>query len=227
MEGGGGMSEICGGEAGTRDVMQTLHDTQRAFYDRQAKRLNDVAGHRGSGLEVGSYVGAFLAAARAIGWQFTGVDVSACTNGFTRSLGFEVHDGTIESLPVDRRADAVAFWNCLDQLADPPAAIRAARAHMDTGGILAVRVPNGAYYAALRSWLDSPLAAIARGVLAQNNLLGFPYRYGFTPTSATRLVERLGFEVVRVVGDVLVPISDQWTRTWAAAEERLLHEGHP
>jgi glutathione S-transferase len=85
-----------------------------------------------------------------------------------------------------------------------------------------VRVPNGACYAAFRPLLRGPLAAIAREWLAQNNLLGFPYRYGFTPTSISRLVERNGMRVEEVVGDVLVPIADKWTKRWAALEERLV-----
>jgi SAM-dependent methyltransferase len=206
----------------TTEVMQALHATQRASYAAQAARLTDAFGRRGSGLEVGSYVGAFLAAARDAGWRFAGVDVNACTNAFTRSLGFQVHDGTIESLDADRRADVVAIWNCLDQLADPASAIRSARAHLAPGGMLALRVPNGACYAEMRPLLSTRLAPVAREWLAQNNLLAFPYRFGFTPGSATRLVERLGFRVERVVGDVLVPIADRWTRRWAAIEERMV-----
>ena len=202
--------------------LRALHDTQRPAYDAQAARLTDIFGRRGSGVEVGSYVGGFLAAARDANWQFTGVDVNARTNAFTRSLGFQVHDGAIESLDPDRRVDVVAIWNCLDQLADPASAVRAARSHLASGGMLAVRVPNGACYAAFRPLLQSPLGAIAREWLAQNNLLGFPYRYGFTPTALTRLVERNGMRVEQVVGDVLVPIADRWTRRWAALEERLV-----
>jgi 2-polyprenyl-3-methyl-5-hydroxy-6-metoxy-1,4-benzoquinol methylase len=206
----------------TTEVMEALHATQRASYAAQAARLTAAFGRRGTGVEVGSYVGAFLAAARDAGWQFAGVDVNACTNGFTRSLGFQVHDGPIESLDDSRRADVVAIWNCLDQLADPASAIRAARTHLSPGGMLALRVPNGACYAAMRPLLATRLAPVAREWLAQNNLLAFPYRFGFTPGSATRLVERLGFRVERVVGDVLVPIADRWTRRWAALEERVV-----
>jgi hypothetical protein len=35
-------------------------------------------------------------------------------------------------------------------------------------------------------------------------------------------VEHLGFDVVHIIGDVLVPIADQWTRPWAALEERVI-----
>ncbi|MDB4892677.1 MAG: hypothetical protein JWL61_4532 [Gemmatimonadetes bacterium] len=215
------LGKIYGDESPTTDVMQALHDTQRASYASQAERLTSVAGRHGSGLEVGSYVGAFLAAARDEGWQFAGVDINQCTNAFTRSLGFEVIDGTIEAVK-SRRVDAVAIWNCLDQLADPPSAIRAARGHLGAGGLLALRVPNGACYATFSPLLDSSFAFVARNWLAQNNLLGFPYRFGFTPRSLTRLVEQNGFEVVHIVGDVLVPIADEWTRPWAAVEERVV-----
>ena len=203
-------------------VLRALHDTQRPAYDAQAARLTEIFGRRGSGIEVGSYVGGFLAAARDAGWQFTGADVNAQTNAFTRSLGFQVHDGTIESLDAERRADVVAIWNCLDQLVDPASAVRAARTHLTSGGMLAIRVPNGACYAAFRPLLRGPLAAVAREWLAQNNLLGFPYRYGFTPTALTRLVERNAMRVEHVQGEVLVPIADRWTKRWAALEERFV-----
>jgi len=216
------VAEIYEEEGPTGPVLQALHDTQRAAYDTQASRLTEIFGRRGTGIEVGSYVGAFLAAARDAGWQFAGVDVNAQTNAFTRSLGFQVDDGTIESLDVERRADVVAIWNCLDQLADPASAVRAARSHLTSGGMLALRVPNGACYAAFRPLMRSPLAAVAREWLAQNNLLGFPYRYGFTPTALARLVERNGMRVEQVVGDVLVPIADRWTKRWAALEERIV-----
>ena len=216
------LNEIYGEDAPTTDVLRALHETQRASYAAQAERLTNVAGHAGTGIEVGSYVGAFLHAARDAGWHFSGVDVNACTNAFTRSLGFEVFDGTIEALDKNRRADAVAIWNCLDQLSSPASAIRAARRHLPRNGVLAVRVPNGACYAALRPHLGSALGAVARTVLAENNLLSFPYRYGFTPGSLRRLLEKCGFEIVDEVGDVLVPIADEWTRPWAALSERLV-----
>ncbi|HEY2852999.1 MAG TPA: hypothetical protein VGJ18_09155, partial [Gemmatimonadaceae bacterium] len=40
--------------------------------------------------------------------------------------------------------------------------------------------------------------------------------------SLTRLLERVGFTIRRVEGDVLVPIADEWTRHWASVEERVV-----
>jgi hypothetical protein len=100
--------------------------------------------------------------------------------------------------------------------------VRAARSRLVDGGLLAIRVPNGGFYAALRPLLRGPLAGVARLALAHNNLLGFPYRHGFTPASLSRLLTQEGFRPLAVVGDTLAPIADRWTRGWAAVEERAV-----
>ena len=101
--------------------------------------------------------------------------------------------------------------------------MNAARGLLRRGGVFVVRVPNGAFYGRLRRCLSrgSRLRTVAaRAVLAQNNLLTFPYRWGFTPAVADAVCfGESGFEVVRVRGDVLVPIADEWTRRWARWEE--------
>jgi SAM-dependent methyltransferase len=207
----------------SRDLLQGLHETQLPAYRAQARRLLKAMGRRGAGLEVGSYVGGFLAAAREIGLQFEGLDISTDVNAFTRSLGFTVHDGDLESLGSDRQFDAVAIWNTFDQLPDPRGAVNAAWRLVRAGGVFVVRVPNGEFYARLRRAMTQRLTGgPARLALAHNNLVTFPYRYGFTIRSLTRLLGRIGFQVRHVQGDVLVPIADEWTRPWASAEERIV-----
>ncbi|HET9983479.1 MAG TPA: methyltransferase domain-containing protein [Longimicrobiales bacterium] len=214
------LTETYAEEAPDPRTLRALFETQRRSYRVQARRLARIVGHRGRGLEVGSYVGAFLAAARAEGWRFEGLDVAAASVRFARSLGLPARLGTIEDVPAGRRFDAVAIWNTFEQLPDPRRAAAAARRLLAPGGILALRVPSGAFYAALRPALDGPLRRAARALLAHNNLLGFPYRHGFTATSLERLLAGAGFRVVRRVGDTLVPLADEWTKPWAVWEER-------
>lgn len=204
-------------------VLEALHETQRSTADAQAARLVEVAGPRGSGLEVGSFVGGFLAAGRERGWDFAGLDVNDDVNAFVRAKGFRVTTGALDDDFAPKRLyDAVAIWNTFDQLPDPREAATRARALLAPGGVLALRVPNGAFYARFRPKLDGPAAPIARALLAHNNLLTFPYRHGFTVKSLSRLLADTGFRITRVVGDTLVPIADEWTLGWAAREERAL-----
>jgi 2-polyprenyl-3-methyl-5-hydroxy-6-metoxy-1,4-benzoquinol methylase len=173
-------------------------------------------------VEIGSYVGAFLDAARVEGWEFEGLDINSCLVSFACQRGLHATLGDITSLDESTHYDAVAIWNTFEQLPDPRYAVRRAHSALRSGGMLALRVPNGDFYAALRPHLTGPAAPIARALLAQNNLLTFPYRHGFTDPSLRTLLESAGFTIVRMLGDPLVPISDEWTRPWAVLEERIL-----
>jgi hypothetical protein len=189
---------------------------------RPAAALRRIVGRGAAGLEVGSYVGAFLSAARDEGFQFEGLDINPDVNAFVRSLGFAAHDGELHSFEARRTYEVVAIWNTFDQLADPRGALLRAAGLLASKGMLVVRVPNGAFYAAHRRHLEnaSPRRRwAARLLLAQNNLLGFPYRWGFTPRALRTLMGEAGFVVEHLRGDVLVPTADEWTRRWARIEE--------
>jgi SAM-dependent methyltransferase len=219
------LNEIYARETPTADALRSLHESQRPMMRAQARRLREALGHGGSGLEVGSYVGSFLAAARAFGLHMEGLDINAGTNEFARSLGLTVHDGQLTTFEPKRTFDAIAIWNTFDQLADPRAAVMAAHRLLRPNGVLAIRVPNGIAYSTLRRRLDhrNPVVrSTARAILAQNNLLGFPYRWGFSTDSLGRLLAEAGFRLNRVYGDVLVPVGDEWTRRWARVEERAI-----
>ncbi|HEX4682562.1 MAG TPA: class I SAM-dependent methyltransferase [Gemmatimonadaceae bacterium] len=219
------LTEIYARTTPAPDVLRALHDTQLPAIRVQAHELRRVLGRGGSGLEVGSYVGAFLSAARDEGMNVEGLDINPEVNAFTRSLGFDVHDGTLMTFTNDHRYDAVAIWNTFDQLPEPRAAVIAAARLLSDGGVLALRVPNGEFYARVRPRLRSRSKAVrrtARALLAQNNLLTFPYRAGFGVRSLTRLLGDAGLRVVRVRGDVLVPVGDEWTRAWARREESIV-----
>ena len=206
------------------EVLQSLFETQRASYEAQARRLTNVVGRTGVGLEIGSYVGGFLAAARDHGWNFVGRDVNENANAFARQQGLEVAHGTLEDFETRRRYRAVCIWNCLDQLPEPRRSVRLASALLENGGTLAIRVPNGGFYAGIRPLMNGFMAPVARTLLAHNNLLSFPYRTGFTVRSLRRLLEENGLIVLRTYGDALVPIADEWTKRWAKAEERGLKQ---
>jgi SAM-dependent methyltransferase len=216
------LADIYAREAPSPEVLRSLHETQLPALRVQATELRRVMGRGGSVLEIGSYVGAFLAAARDEGLAAEGIDINAEVNRFTRSLGFAVHDGELEDASFGRTFDALAIWNTFDQLPDPRRTLHAAAALVRPAGTVVLRVPNGDFYRKTRRKLSSSnrvARAVARALLAQNNFLTFPYRWGFTPRALEALLDQSGFDVTRIRGDVLVPIADAWTRPWARLEE--------
>ena len=218
------VTEVYAEQAPSVEVLRALHETQLPALREQARTLRSVLGRGGFGLEVGSYVGGFLAAAREQGFVFEGLDINPAINAFARSLGFCVHDGQLTTFTSSREFDVVAIWNTFDQLVDPRGALNAAVRLLAPAGVLVLRVPNGGLYARMRRrWRRGGSAGrVAKAVLAQNNLLTFPYRWGFTPRSLVRLIESAGLGVLGVRGDVLVPIADEWTKRWARVEERAI-----
>jgi SAM-dependent methyltransferase len=216
------LADVYEGEEPEEPVLASLFETQLGAYRDQARRLRRALGRSGTGLEVGSYVGGFLAAAREVRMDFEGLDVNESASRFARGQGFRITIGDLESWTSDRTFDAVAIWNCFDQLPDPRRAARVAHSLLGPGGVLAIRVPNGEFYAALRPRLAGRRAGLATALLAHNNLLSFPYRHGFTVDALTRLLSRLDFDILGIHGDTLVPIADRWTRRWAALEERAI-----
>src|SRR5262249_19731704 len=154
-------------------------ETQRAAYRAQARRLTTIARRAGRGLEVGSYVGGFLAAARDCQWVFEGVDVNERATTFAGERGFKVSHGEIDTVPGTEAFDAVTIWNTFEQLYDTRAAIAAAKRLLTPSGLLVVRIPNGEFYARWRARLTGHWPRLAIALLSHNNLLTFPYRQGF------------------------------------------------
>ncbi len=146
-------------------------------------------------LEVGSYVGGFLAAAREQGWQAQGIDVGRCVSEYAREHGADVFTGTLSEagLP-DGAFDAVFVWVCFDQLPDARAELREIRRILKQGGWLFTQVPNGDFV----KWAQplarvSPAREHARKLLAYTGLAGFPFQTGYTPAALDRMLRTSGF----------------------------------
>jgi 2-polyprenyl-3-methyl-5-hydroxy-6-metoxy-1,4-benzoquinol methylase len=95
-------------------------------------------------LEVGSNMGLFLAVAEEMGFEATGVEPSrwAVAQGRER-FGVDLHQGTVEDLPVEvDRVDVAVMLDVLEHVTDPVAALKALRARMDDEGLLLLSTVN-------------------------------------------------------------------------------------
>jgi hypothetical protein len=165
-------------------------------------------------LELGPHLGGFLQTAEEWNWRPIGIDVGVDTTAFMRRNGLTVRHGLLEDARVKNgSADAVFIWNCFEQLLDPFETLKVAHRVLKKHGLLVVRVPNLAFYETFRR-----SGGFARRALAYNNLLGFPYLYGYTMKTLNRLLARAGFVYERGFNSELV------TTPFADVSDRIARE---
>src|SRR5437667_2541397 len=139
--------------------LEAAYRSYRTAYRARMPALIGRIGGSACVLEVGSYVGGFLAAARDCGLNAQGVDVGLQVGEFARAHGLRVHTGSLESAHFDaHQFDAVCIWNCFDQLPYPREELFEIYRVLRPGGWLSLRVPNGAFVALV----ERALAADAR-----------------------------------------------------------------
>ena len=121
--------------------------------------------------------------------------------------------------------DAVAIWNTFDQLPNPDSTLAAARRILGSHGTLVLRIPNGSFFRQLTLWhkrFSEPARGWVTAALAWNNLLGFPYLYGYTLSAMDQVLARHGFARLAVCPDTLMTLANQDVRPWARWEETLV-----
>ena len=158
-------------------------------------------------IEVGSFVGGFLAAAREHGWDIVGVDPGETVVRFCRDRGLLVFQGTLKELPQpsSQAVDAVVIWNTFDQLPDPRPLRTTIAQLLKPDGLLVIRIPHGnchqsaMEFTKIHRWM---LKLIYAG-LAWNNLLSFPYLYGYGLTTLDCLIGEFDMVGEAVYSDTL------------------------
>ena len=133
-----------------KQVERTLEGKRRLFDDtlRRAAPFRQL----GTLLDVGAGSGEFVNAAAAVGWRALAVDL----DGPTIRLSQSPRDGNLlhanaQQLPIRAKSvDVVTYWDALDIVPDPVAALEEAFFVLRPGGLVFVRIRNGPAHLALR-----------------------------------------------------------------------------
>jgi SAM-dependent methyltransferase len=177
-------------------------------------------------LEIGSFVGGFLLEGQKQGWDMIGVDPGRDVAAFCRERGLPIFEGTLEEASFAAGSfDAIAVWNTFDQLPDPRALLEQAVPLLRNGGLLVLRVPNGACFAwmiRMRALVPPVLRRPFDVAMACNNLLTFPYLYGYSADQLAQLTEPFGFRLAACVPDQVVSAPPGQLAWWARVEERSI-----
>jgi len=202
-------------------VLESLYATHAAAFRAKERDYRSLLPEGSRIVEIGSYVGGFLTAAREWGWIATGVDIGTHPTRFSRALGFDARCLRFEDANFERASlDAVFIWNCFEQLADPGRLLVEVRRVLRPFGILVIRVPDADFYVQGREAMRTDRTALAR--LAYNELLGWGFRFGFDLAALRRLAEHHQFALDRVLHRPVIRPLRTAMHSWAQAEESAL-----
>jgi len=138
----------------------------------------------GSLLEIGCGRGELLEIARRAGFKVYGCDLQRSP---ALDPGIQMHLGPIDSSAFpDQSFDCIVMRNTLEHLFDPGKELETCRRLLKTGGLLYLKVPNGAYEHGWR----------CRLMMRQSHVFGPPWHLNyFTQTTLRRLLLQKGFQV--------------------------------
>lgn len=189
------------------ELVKFLYPRYVSAFEAKEDRYRPLIRNSAEVLEVGSHYGSFLQVAEQWNWKPTGLDIGKDAYAFTRKSGFAVRRQILDEYHARlSKSDAVFFWNCFEQIANPMKSLLLARQLLQPWGLIVVRVPNVDFY---RMWSrllwrsDSPEAVRKLGY---NNLLGFPYANGYNSRSLHRFLRGTGFQPMIDYGSKLLTI---------------------
>lgn len=137
-------------------------------------------------IDVGCASGYVLDEAVARGWTATGVDASAFARDVARRRSHHVEPTLEDALTVARSVTVVTFFQVLEHLADPAAALAVAAGGLGPGGVVAIE-----------TWdLSSRVARIFGSRWQQANPPSVLHL--FTRSGIESLAKRVGLEVVDI-----------------------------
>lgn len=220
-------TEVYANDRYDDDVLEQFLVRDVDFFSKKQDPYAKLLPPEAKVVEIGSYAGGFLHVAASWGWEVEGIDIGEDAARFANDRGYKTFQATLEERAYpDGSLDGLFIWNCFDQLPNPASTLLEASRVLRKGGPIVIRTPNAAFYRLCRQELDSSreISALVHHrmtrILGYNNLLGFPYQFGYAPSNLQRLLERTGFSVRRLLPSQLMAFPSSDSPEWAQNEAK-------
>ena len=173
------------------------HDAKIKLFKKNLKRIEKYSS-KGKLLDVGCGYGTFLTTASDEGWQVQGVEVSKTAHKYaTERLGLDIFRKTLkETRFPDNYFDVITLWDVLEQLNNPSDELLEINRILKSGGLLVFRVRNVTFHLNVHLMFDN----LARRLKIKPTLFQL---YGFSAKTATRMLEKTGFNSIKVINSEL------------------------
>lgn len=178
------LSAYCEGEDPT--YVSQLRARERTFA-ASLGQIEKAAGGKGRLLDVGTAAGAFVAAARARGWDAEGCEPNAWMAAWgAKHYGIRIRQGDLLGQDYeDGSFDVITLWDVIEHTTDPVAVLERCRRLLRPGGILVVNYPD------IGSW-------IARAMGRRWLFLTSVHLSYFDRQTIRRMLEKIGYSVETV-----------------------------
>lgn len=165
---------------------------RKAWHKARLRRIAEVTPKGKTLLDVGAATGSFLAIARDMGFDVSGIEYSldAC-DAARRTHSLNLHCGSLEDFDSHgSRFDVVHLSHVFEHLVDPVCALRRISALMHRNSLLVMEVPNQ---------FDAPISWIFRQFLRKQrprDLFSVHHPVFYSPNTLKWLLVANGFRIV-------------------------------
>jgi SAM-dependent methyltransferase len=142
---------------------------------------------------------------------------------FARSKGLVTYRGTLQDCRFpSAHFDAVFVWNCFEQIEEPHSILTEIKRVLKPGGLLLLRTPNALFYCVCQPFLaaspSGKLATWVRRALGYNDLLAFPYLYGYQSQTLVGIAETHGFQCAGKLNAEVITLTFPVISDWVLEE---------
>jgi 2-polyprenyl-3-methyl-5-hydroxy-6-metoxy-1,4-benzoquinol methylase len=185
------MSEYPQPAVTTRRFHESHAEDRLAHSERQLASIAARKPNRGRMLEIGAGHGEFLALARSVGWQVSGIEPSKTAVAHARlHQNLELVPTTLEAYTTDEQFDVIYLSHVFEHVLEPSAVLATIKRLLAPGGLLALEVPNQ-----FESWVRRLAKVMRMRSGRERTIYSIHHTLFFGPHQLAALLAHHGFRV--------------------------------